>query len=79
MTHWMEGDWPEGAELESPQDTAVKRLLRAAREVAGRAVIANDVDGELAGEFEQAMDDVESFFEKDDPRSNGWVGGDGLP
>jgi hypothetical protein len=75
----MEGDWPEDAEIDRPEDTAIKRLLRAARQVASRFIIANDDEGELAGEFEQAIDDVESFFEKDDPQSNGWVGGNGLP
>ena len=79
MSHWMEGDWPEKAEIESPEDTAVKRLLRAARQVASRASIANDDEDELACEFEQAIEDVEAFFEKDDPQSNGWVGSDGLP
>lgn len=79
MTHWMEGDWPEESEMERSEDTAIKRLLRAARQVASRASIANDDQDELACEFEQAIEDVEAFFEKDDPQSKGWVGGNGLP
>jgi len=79
MTHWMEGDWPEDAEVERPEDTAIKRLLRAAKQVASKASIANDDEDELACEFEQAIADVEAFYETDDPQSNGWVGGNGLP
>lgn len=79
MSHWMEGDWPEDAEIESSEDKTVKNLLRVARQVASRLNITNDQDGELLGEFEQAIDDAEAMFESDDPRSNGWVGDDGLP
>ena len=79
MSHWMEGDWPEDAEIERPEDTAIKRLLKAARQVASRASIANDEGDELACEFEQAIEDVEALFEDNDPRSMGWVGDDGLP
>lgn len=77
--HWMEGDWPEDCELERPEDAAIKRLLRIARQVSSRASIANDDEDELVCEFEQAIDDVEAFYESDDPRSNGWVGDNGLP
>ena len=79
MTHWMEGDWPDDAEIERPEDTAIKRLLCIAKQVASRSNIANDIDDELLGEFEQAIDDVESLYESDDPRSNGWVSDSGLP
>ena len=77
MTHWMEGDWPDDAEIERPEDTAIKRLLCIANQVARRLCV--DSDGELLGEFEQAIDDVESLYESDDPRSNGWVSDSGLP
>jgi hypothetical protein len=53
--------------------------LKAARQVASRASIANDEGDELACEFEQAIEDVEALFEDNDPRSMGWVGDDGLP
>jgi DNA (cytosine-5)-methyltransferase 1 len=79
MTHWMEGDWPEQAEIECPEDTAIKRLLRAARQVSSRAYIANDEQDNLAVEFEQAIEDVEAMFEDTGPQAMGWVGDNGLP
>ena len=79
MGHWMEGDWPEKEGIERPEDAAIKFLLKVAKEVARRASIADDHDDELASDFEQAIEDVESLFESNDPRSNGWVGDDGLP
>ena len=71
----MENDWPD--EIESPEDTAVKRLLRVARQVA--SCFNDNDDVTLTCEFEQAIEEVESFFEKNDPMSDGWIGSDGLP
>ncbi len=73
--HYFEGDWPEDCEVESQEDKAIKRLLRAVRAALDGIELPNDVYGEL----EQAADDVASFFESDDPQQNGWVGSDGLP
>jgi hypothetical protein len=76
----MEGDWPDEAE-DSDETKAFKRLLKVAKIVNERCVIANDTDDEIAMEFDDAITDVESilFPEDDDPRSMGWVGDDGLP
>ena len=77
MGHWMEGDWPDDAEVERPEDAAIKRLLRIASHVASR--LRANSDGPILGDLEQAIDDVESLYQSDDPRSNGWVSDSGLP
>ena len=80
MTHWMEGDWP-GVEEETPEVKAMKRLLKSAKDVVARCVIADDPEDDLICEFDDAINDAESFLfpEHDDPRSMAWVGDDGLP
>jgi hypothetical protein len=75
----MEGDFLEDTEVESPESTAMKRLLAAAKVVASRFVLSSDLDCEAFGELEQAIEDADSLFESDDPKTNGWVGDDGLP
>ena len=78
--HWMEGDWPDAAE-DTPEVKAMKRLLKAAKDVVARCAIAGDHEDKLLIEFDDAINDAESFLypEDDDPRSMGWVGDDGLP
>jgi len=80
MTHWMEGDWPDQSE-DAQEVKAMKRLLKTAKDFIARYVIADDHEDELIGEFDDAINDAESFLypEDDDPRSMGWVGDDGLP
>jgi hypothetical protein len=80
MTHWMEGDWPDPID-DTPEVKAMKRLLKAAKEVIDRCTIADDTEDELIMEFDDAINDAEMFLypEDDDPRSMGWVGDDGLP
>jgi hypothetical protein len=80
MTHWMEGDWPDAGE-DTPEIKAMKRLLKVAKEVISKCSIDQDVEDVLMTEFDGAINDAEAFLypEDDDPRSNGWVGDDGLP
>ena len=68
--HWMEGDYPS----EDPVFVDLRKLIEVARKVAN----GNTSDDDLA-ELEDAIEAVEFHTEPDDPRSNGWVGDDGLP
>jgi hypothetical protein len=76
----MEGDWPDAAE-DTPDVKAMKRLLKVAKEVNNRCVIADDTEDELLCDFDDAINDMESILypEDDDPRSMGWVGDNALP
>ena len=81
MTHWMEGDWPEGTEIEDERDTLLKQASAKIRHLI--KCLPSDSLGDLAddaiGELELLADDIDGRYESDDPRSMGWVGDDGLP
>lgn len=82
MTHWMEGDWPEGAELESEQDKFLKHVSSKIRCLANTLLnceFKGDVAIAAVNELLDLSDEIDSVFDGDDPRASGWVGGDGSP
>ena len=75
----MEGDWPEGCEIESDQDKLLKRAAGLIRKLSDLLPPVNAEVDEIIGELDVVADDIEAMFESNDPRSMGWVGDDGLP
>jgi hypothetical protein len=71
MGHWMENDWP----AEDSRDILLKKVAGILKSLAD----SNMPDDDLRNELESIYEDIISFYEPDDPHSNGWVGDDGLP
>lgn len=81
MTHWMEGDWPEKLEPEDARDALLKKVAAKIRFVMQCLphYSLGDLADDAVGELELLADEIDSYYEDDDPRSMGWVGDDGLP
>ena len=79
--HWMEGDWPENLQPEDLRDVMLKKVSSKIRFV--MQCLPHYSLGDLAdqqiGELELLADEIDGYYEDDDPRSMGWVGDDGLP
>jgi hypothetical protein len=77
----MEGDWPEDAEIEDERDTLLKQVASKIRQVMKSLpdYSLGEIADEALGDLELMADDIDGFYEDDDPRSMGWVGDDGLP
>jgi len=66
-------------EPEDQRDVMLKRLCKAIREVSEK-LPSTTLDADVA--FDDLLtlaEEVESYYEDNDPRSMGWVGDDGLP
>jgi len=77
----MEGDWPEKLEPEDARDALLKKVaakIRFAMQcLPGYSL--GDLADDAVGELELLADEIDGYYEDDDPRSMGWVGNDGLP
>jgi len=71
----MEGDWPK----EDDRDVMLKRLCKAIRDFGNELPSINDSIDIAFDDLMEIVDEVESLYEDNDPRSMGWVGDDGLP
>jgi len=70
-----QGDYLDHIAPEDERDVMLKRLCKAIR-------LLSSTNEQIETHFEDVLeivDEVESYYEPDDPRSMGWVGDDGLP
>ena len=81
MTHWMEGDWPEHLKPEDERDTLLKKVsakIRLLMQCLPIHLLGDTVDNVIE-ELEELADEIDGYYEDNDPRSMGWVGDNGLP
>lgn len=76
---WMDGDWPENVEPVDDRDVMLRRVAKAIRQFSNELPAINDSIDIAFDELEQIADEIEAYYEPNDPRSMGWVGDDGLP
>lgn len=75
----MNEDYPEDFELEDQRDAMLKKFCKTVR------VVCEDLQSKTihidvaVDELLTLVDEIETLYEQDDPRSMGWVGDDGLP
>ena len=72
MTHWMEDE----------RDVTLKKLCSTTRAFLDKLPDILGWSKEAEGavvELECLIEEIEHRYERDDPRSMGWVGDDGLP
>jgi hypothetical protein len=76
---WFDGDYPENLEPDDERDVYLKKLCKALHAFSNELPNINDSIDIAFDDIMQIVDEIESFYESDDPRDMGWIGGDGLP